>query len=125
MVVMGVGGSSGIVEGKGSGGDEANSGDSKGGRPYNNQLKDPAEETTAAATVTATDTVTTAVKATEKDKNNAAANDGELRLVTKAASPRCTLRQRPLCCLGIQCLVSSRELWCGGSDGFALLFNYG
>jgi hypothetical protein len=31
VVVMGVGGSSGIVEGEGSGGDEANRGDSDGG----------------------------------------------------------------------------------------------
>ncbi len=53
VVVMGVGGSSVIGEGKGSGGNKANSGDSDGGGPYNNQLKDPAVETTTAATVTA------------------------------------------------------------------------
>jgi hypothetical protein len=45
VVVMGVGGSSGIGEGKGSGGNKANSGDSNGRGPYNNQLKDPVEET--------------------------------------------------------------------------------
>jgi hypothetical protein len=103
VVVMGVGGSSGICEGKGSGGNEANSSDSDGGGPYNNQLKDPAEETTVAAVVTAMNTATVTVKATEKDKNNTAANDGESRIATKTASPGCTLRQRPLRCLGIQC----------------------
>ncbi len=45
VVVMGVGGSSGIGEDEGTGGDKANSGNSNGGGPYNNQLKDPAEET--------------------------------------------------------------------------------
>jgi hypothetical protein len=99
----GGGGSSGIGEGKGSGGDEANSGDSNGGGPYNNQLKDPAEETMAAATVTAMDTATATVKAMEKDKNNANNDDGESRIATKTASPECTLRQKPLRCLGIQC----------------------
>ena len=103
VVVMGVGGSSGIGEGEGSGGDEANSGDSDGGGPYNNQLKDPSEETTTAATVTATDTATATVKATEKDQTNAANDDGESRIATKTASPGCTLRQRSLRCLGIQC----------------------
>jgi hypothetical protein len=103
VVVVGVGGSSGICEGKGSGGDEANSGNSNGGGPYNNQLKDPAEETTAVATVMATDTATVTVKATEKDKNHAATNDGESRIATKTESSGCTLRQRPLRCLGIQC----------------------
>ncbi len=103
VVVMGVGGNSGIGEGEGSGGDEANSGDSDGGGPYNNQLKDPAEETTAAAMVTATDTATATVKATEKVENNAADDDGKSRIATKTASPGCTLRQRPLRCLGIQC----------------------
>ncbi len=103
VVVMEVGGSSGIGEGEGSGGNEANSGDSDGGGPYNNQLKDPAEETTTAATVTAMDTATAMVKAMEKDENNAADDDGESRIATKTASPGCTLRQRPLCCLGIQC----------------------
>jgi hypothetical protein len=68
VVVMGVGGCSGIGEGEGSAGDEANSGDSNGGGPYNNQLKNPVEETTATATVTATDTATAMVKATEKMK---------------------------------------------------------
>ncbi len=66
VVAMGVGGSSGIGEGKGSGGNEANSSDSDGRGPYNNQLKDPMEEMTAAGTVTATDTATAMVKATEK-----------------------------------------------------------
>jgi hypothetical protein len=103
VVVMGVGGSSGIGEGEGSGGDEANSGDSDGGKPYNNQLKDPAEETTTAATVMATDTATATVKATEKDKNNADDDNGKSRIATKTASLGCTLRQRPLRCLGIQC----------------------
>ena len=103
VVVMGVGGSSGIGEGEGSGGDDANSGDSDGGGPYNNQLIDPAEETTAAATVTATDTATATVKATEKDENISNNNDGESRIGTKTASPGCTLKQRPLRCLGIQC----------------------
>ncbi len=83
VVVMGVGGSSGIGEGEGSGGD------SDGGGPYNNQLKDPADETTAAATVTATDTATATVKATEKDENNADDDDGESRIATKTASPGC------------------------------------
>jgi hypothetical protein len=46
VVVMGVGDSSGIGEGKGSGTNKANSGNSDGGGPYNNQLKDPAEEMT-------------------------------------------------------------------------------
>jgi hypothetical protein len=92
VVVMGVGGSSGIGEGKGSGSDEANSGDSDGGGPYNNRLKDPAEETTAAVMVMAMD-----------DKNNIPDDDGESRIATKTASPECTLRQRPLRCLGIQC----------------------
>ncbi len=99
----GVWGSSGIGEGKGSGGDKANSGDSNGGGPYNNQLKDPAEEMTAAVMVTATDTATAMVKAMEKDKNNADDNDCKSRIATKTASPGCTLRQRPLRCLGIQC----------------------
>jgi hypothetical protein len=45
VVVMRVGGSSEIVEGKGSGGNKANSGNSNGRGPYNNQIKDPAEET--------------------------------------------------------------------------------
>ncbi len=99
---MGVGGSSGIGEGEGSGGDEANSGNSDGRGPYNNQLKDPAEDTTAAATVMATDTVTATVKATEKDENNVDDDDGKSRIATKTASPGCTLRQRPLRCLGIQ-----------------------
>ncbi len=45
VVVMGVGGSSEIGEGKGSGGNKANSGNSNGGGAFNNQLKDPAEET--------------------------------------------------------------------------------
>jgi hypothetical protein len=103
VVVMGVGGSSGIGEGKGSGGDEANSGDSDGRGPYNNQLKDPVEETTAAATVMAMDTATVMVKATEKDENNADDDNGESRIATKTASPGCFLRQRPLRCLGIQC----------------------
>ncbi len=103
VVVMGVGGSSDIGEGKGSGGDKANSGDSDGRGPYNNQLKDPAEETTAAATVMATDTATATVKATEKDKNNADNDGGESRIATKTASLGCTLRQRPHRCLGIQC----------------------
>ncbi len=103
VVVMGIGGSSGIGEGKGSGGDKANSGDSDGGGPYNNQLKYPAEETTTAAMVTATDTATVTVKAMEKDENNAADDDGESRIATKTASLGCTLRQRPLLCLGIQC----------------------
>ncbi len=103
MVVIGVGGSSGIGEGEDSGGDEANSGDSNGGGAYNNQLKDPAEETTAAAMVTAMDTATATVKAMEKDGNNAADNDGESRIATKTASLGFTLRQRPLRCLGIQC----------------------
>ncbi len=103
VVVMGVGGSSGISEGKGSGDDEANSGNSNGGGPYNNQLKDPAEETMVAAMVMATDTATARVKATEKYKNNANNTDGELRIATKIASPGCTLRQSPLRCLGIQC----------------------
>ncbi len=102
-VVMGVGGCSGIGEGKGSGGNEANSGDSDGGGPYNNQLKDPAEETMAAATVAATDTATATVKATEIDRNNANNDHGESSIATKTASPGCTLRQRPLRCLGIQC----------------------
>ncbi len=103
VVVMGVGGSSGIGEGKGSGGNEANSGDSNGWGPYNKQLKDPVEETKAAVTVTAADTATATVKATEKYENNADDNNGELRIATKTASPGCTLRQRPLRCLGIQC----------------------
>ena len=103
VVVMGVGGSSGIGEGEGSGGDKANSGDSNGGGPYNNQLKDPAKETMVAATVTAMDTAMAMVKATEKDENNANNDDGESRIATKTASPGCTLRQRPLRCLGIQC----------------------
>ena len=103
VVVMGVGGSSGIGEGKGSGGNKANSIDSDGRGPYNNQLKDPAEETTRAATVAATDTATATVKATEKDENNAADDEGESRIATKIASPGCTLRQRSLRCLGIQC----------------------
>ncbi len=103
VVVMGVGGSSGIGEGKGSGGNKSNSGNSDGGGPYNNQLKDPAEETTTAAMVMATDTAMATVKATEKDENNANDNDGKLRIATKPASPGCTLRQRPLRCLGIQC----------------------
>ncbi len=103
VVVMGAGGSSGIGEGEGSDGDEANSGDSDGGGPYNNQLEDPAEETMAAATVMATDTATVTVKATEKDENSADDDGGESRIATKTASPGCTLRQRPLHCLGIQC----------------------
>ncbi len=56
VVVMGVGGSSGIGKGEGSGGNKANSGNSDGMGPYNNQLKDPAEETMAAATRMAMDT---------------------------------------------------------------------
>ncbi len=58
VVVMGVGGSSGISEGEGSGGDKDSSGNSVGGGPYNNQRKGPAEEmmSAVAATVTATDT---------------------------------------------------------------------
>ncbi len=103
VMVMGVGGSSGIGEGEGSGGDKANSGESDGGGPYNNKLKNPAEETTAAATVAAMDTVMAMVKATEKDKNNANNDNGKLRIATKTASPGYTLRQRPLRCLGIQC----------------------
>jgi hypothetical protein len=103
VVVMGVGGSSGIGEGEGSGGDEANSSDSNGGEPYNNQLKDSAEETMAVVTMTAMDTVTATVKAMEKDGNNADDDDGESRIATKTASLGCTLRQRPLHCLGIQC----------------------
>jgi hypothetical protein len=103
VVLMGVGVSSGIGEGEGSDGDEANSGDSDGGGAYNNQLKDPAEETTTAATVTATDTATATVKAMEKDENNANDNDGESKIATKTARPGCTLRQRSLRCLGIQC----------------------
>ncbi len=102
VVVMGVGGCSGIGEGEASGRDKANSGDSDGGGLYNNQLKDPAEETTAAAMVTAMDTAMATVKATEKDENNAAKDDGELSIATKIASLGCTLRQRPLRCLGIQ-----------------------
>ncbi len=101
VVVMGVGGNSGIGEGKGSGGNKANSNDSNGGGPYNNQLKDPVEETTMAATVTATDTATAMVKATKKDENDA--NNGKSRIATKTASPGCTLRQRPFRCLCIQC----------------------
>ncbi len=97
VVVMGVGGSSGIGEGKGSGGD------SNGGGPYNNQLKDPAEETMAATMVTATDTVTATVKAMEKDGNNANNDDGESRIATKTGSLGCTLRQKALHFLGIQC----------------------
>jgi hypothetical protein len=103
VVVMGVGGSSGIGEGEGSGGGEANSGSSDGGGPYNNQLKDPMEDTTAAATVMTMDTVTATVKATEKDENNADDDNGKSRIVTKTASLGCTMRQRPLRCLGIQC----------------------
>ncbi len=103
VVVMGVGGSSGIGEGEGSGGNKANSGNSDGGGPYNNQLKDPAEETTAAATVTAMDTAMVMVKGMKKDKNNANDNVSKLRIATKTASQGYTLRQRPLRCLGIQC----------------------
>jgi hypothetical protein len=103
VVVMGIGGSSGIGEGEGSGGNKANSGDSDGRGPYNNQLKDPAEETTGVATVMATDTATATVKATKKDENNACNDDSKSRIATKTASPGYTLRQRPLHCLGIQC----------------------
>jgi hypothetical protein len=101
VVVMGVGGSSGICDGKGSDGNKANSGDSNGGGPYNNQLKDPEEETMTVETVTTMDTATAMVKATEKDKNKADDDGGESRIATKTASPGCTLRQRPLRCLGI------------------------
>ncbi len=87
VAVTGVGGSSGIGEGKGSGGNEPNSGNSNGGGPYNNQLKDPAEETTAATMVTAMDTVTATVKTTEKDENNANNDNGKSRIATKTASP--------------------------------------
>ncbi len=85
VVMMGVGGSNCVGEGKSSGGDKANSSDSNGRGPYNNQLKDPAEDTTTAVTVMATDTATAMVKATEKDENNPNNNNCESKIAKKTA----------------------------------------
>jgi hypothetical protein len=92
------------VRARAVGGDEDNSGYSDGRGPYNNQLKGPAEEKTAAATVTATDTTkatvtatdtataTATVKAAEKDENKANDNDCASRTATRTTSPGCTSR---------------------------------
>ncbi len=90
VVVMGVGVAVALVRAVGS--NEDNSGDSDGRGPYNNQLKGPAEETTVAVTVTATETARAMVKATEKDENNAAADDGTSRTATRTTSAGCTSR---------------------------------
>jgi hypothetical protein len=68
VVVMGVGVAVALVRARAVGGNEDNCSNSDGRGPYNNQLKGPAEEIMVAVKVTATETATAMVKATEKDK---------------------------------------------------------
>jgi hypothetical protein len=89
---MGAGVAVALMRVRAVGSDEDNSRNSNGGGAYNNQLKGPVEETTVAATVTAMDTATVMVKATEKDKNNTGNNNGVSRTATKTTSPGCTSR---------------------------------
>jgi hypothetical protein len=91
VVVMGVGLAVALVRVRVVSGDEDNSSDRWQG-PYNNQLKGPVEETTAAAMVTANDTATAMAKAMGIGKNNADDDYGASRTATGTTSPGCTSR---------------------------------
>ncbi len=112
VVVMGVGLAVALVRARAVSGDEDKSGDRWWG-PYNNQLKGPVEERTAVATVTAKDTVTATVKATEIGKNNAANDDGASRTATRTTSPGGTsmLETSPLPWHSVSVAMTVRKNW--------------
>jgi hypothetical protein len=95
-----------LVRARAVGGDKDNSGDSDGGGAFNNQLKGPAEEPTAAATVTATDTAratvtatntaTERVKATEKDEKQRRRRRRRIKDSDKENKPGMYLKARYL-----------------------------